>query len=389
MGLASLIFLYNNRRLSAMLSVALTGILLWGVGITESRAAIVGLVLMAVWLQVGRQRAGLRLPIWVGGITLVVLFIILWGWPQILSVQQEGVWTSDVSAQRINTSAGTRLVVWPQLLEAIMQKPWFGWGLLGVSKAHNAVLHAYPVGEPFTYAHNIILDMAVGVGVPMTVALSALACCWVYRRVCATRALLPWYCIAILLPFAVHSMLEFPFAYAYFLLPAVLAVAALEQSVAPTQSFCVPRGLAVGFLSVVTVLMSWSVFEYLKIEEDFRVIRFEAKRIGNTPDGYERPHVILLTQLGAALEASRLEPQPGMTQQQLDLARNVALRFPWTATQNRYALALALNGQPEEARRQLRVMHAMHGELTHGQLMNYWKELAKGKYPQLQDFAVP
>jgi len=67
----------------------------------------------------------------------------------------------------------------------------------------------------------------------------------------------------------------------------------------------------------------------------------------------------------------------------------VALRFPWPATQNRYALSLALNGNPAEALRQMKVMRALHGEANYLQIRKNWEALAAGKYPQLTQIALP
>ena len=112
-------------------------------------------------------------------------------------------------------------------------------------------------------------------------------------------------------------------------------------------------------------------------------------RIGHTPGDYERPRIYLLTQLDALLEAARIVPTPGMTPDRIELARKAAMRFPWTATQNRYALSLALNGNPEEAIRQLKVMRAMHGEKPYQSIKANWKDLAESKYPQLGQLTLP
>jgi hypothetical protein len=50
---------------------------------------------------------------------------------------------------------------------------------------------------------------------------------------------------------------------------------------------------------------------------------------------------------------------------------------------------LALNGNPDEAVRQLKVMRAMHGEKTYQGIKSNWQELASSKYPQLSDIAFP
>ncbi len=49
-------------------------------------------------------------------------------------------------------------------------------------------------------------------------------------------SLSPRYCLALTLPVAVHSMLEVPFAYAYFLVPVMFAVGALEGALCPSRA---------------------------------------------------------------------------------------------------------------------------------------------------------
>ena len=51
--------------------------------------------------------------------------------------------------------------------------------------------------------------------------------------------------------------------------------------------------------------------------------------------------------------------------------------------------SLALNGNPDEAMRQLRVMRALHGEVAYTQVKAGWTVLADEKYPQLQTLRLP
>jgi hypothetical protein len=96
-----------------------------------------------------------------------------------------------------------------------------------------------------------------------------------------------------------------------------------------------------------------------------------------------------LTQLDALLYGGRIRPRPSMSEDEIDLARRVALRFPWPATQNRYALTLALNRKPEEAVRQLKVIRAMHGNASYDGIRDNWRELSNTKYPQLRTIDIP
>ncbi|MDO9199031.1 PglL family O-oligosaccharyltransferase [Rhodoferax sp.] len=388
MGVASLVYLFETKKCGKTLASFCFAVLICGMAVTESRTGLLSFLLMAVWWLARRRSVAFSVSPFIALLGCASVLLLLWVWPQFLAyVHSGGLPGGDVA--KINTGAGTRLIVWPQLIEAVFQKPWFGWGLREVSAAHNAVLHEYAVGEPFTYAHNIILDMAIGIGLPLTVWFTWITTTWLWQRVRETRSLLPWYCTALMLPLGVHSMLEFPFAYAYLLVPVMFAIGVLEGTLFPRRVFEVNWWIAAGALSVVTATMAWSVVEYIVVEEDFRVARFEALHMGKTPSEYVRPQIYLLTQLDALLEGARIVPTPGMSPERIELARKVAMRYPWTATQNRYALSLALNGNAEEAIRQLQVMRAMHGEKMYGDIKTNWSELADTRYPQLKLLTLP
>jgi len=258
-----------------------------------------------------------------------------------------------------------------------------------VSEAQNLVLDAYSFSEPFTYAHNLFLEMAVGMGIPLTALVSFALFAWLWRCIRETKELLTWYCLALLLPFGVHCLLEFPYAYAYLLAPVMLAIGVLEGRLMPRNNFRIGWWPAAIGLLVLISAMAWSVVEYFSLEEDFRVARFEALRIGVTPSEYAKPKVILLTQLDALAVGARIVPAAGMSFDRVELMRRVAMRFPWPALQNRYALALALNGNPEEAIRQLKVIRAMHGQKAYLDIKAQWETLAREKHPQLAQLKLP
>lgn len=384
MGLASLLFLYHLQRLGRLVAGALFVVLSLGLAATESRTGLLSLAILSIWCLVGYGRSALRIKPWVVLVGLALLVLLFFAWPAWMSAS--GLSASDA---RLNTNVGSRLVVWPQLIEAIALRPWTGWGLREVSTAHNAVADAHAVAEPFTYAHNLVLDLALGMGVPLTLLLLSVAGVWVWRRLKICTHVWAWYGLAAVLPVAVHCMLEFPFAYAYFLAPVMFLLGSLD-ALESRRSVLRVRSSSV---AVCTLLMAgvagWTAVEYVKVEEDFRVVRFEALNLGKTPQDYGRPTVLLLTQLDALMNAGRLEPHAGMDTETLALAGKVAKRFPWPATLNRYALSLALNGQPDEARRQLRVMRALHGEETYDQIRANWQGPAKERSPILREFAFP
>jgi len=385
MGLGSLLFLFESRKVGSMLSVFIIIPLILGLAICESRTSLLTFGVLTIWWFAKRKSLNLRLSSWAVVLAVIGFMGLFWTVPLLLNEIQQ---MSGVGGE-VNTAVGTRWVVWPQLVAAILQRPWWGWGLGQVATAQNASVHAYSSSESFTYCHNILLDIALGVGLPIAGLLLLVSLIWLWRRILRIKQLASWYCVALILPVAVHSMLEFPFAYAYFLVPVMLAVGMLDGQLSPRPMVKFGAKPMAGILLVATFLVMWSIVEHFAIEEDFRVVRFEALQVGKTPDSYTSPNVLLLTQLGALLTGGRIVPKPGMLEQELQLAREVALRYPWPATQNRYALSLALNGQPNEAIRQLRVMRILHGETNYGPIRRYWLNLAHEKYPQLGELNLP
>lgn len=385
LGGVSAIFLHQAKRLGNVGAGMFLAVLCLGVAVTESRTGFLSaMVVLLLWLSKSPVPAHGR-KIGPGLVTAAGLVAVFAAWPLLLNAM---LLTQD-AAVRVGHAGEIRILVWRQLVDAILQSPWWGWGIQGTSKALNAVVSRYPQSELFTYSHNIVLDIAVWFGLPVAVVMVGLAGRWLYCGVRSIRDGASWYCVAGIAVVMVHSMVEFPFAYAYFLVPVMFFAGFLEArrgSQAWVQ--CGIKSTTVCLLAVSGVLV-WSVVEYLAVEEDFRVLRGEMLRIGKIPDDYRPPHLILLTQMDALLIGSRFEPRQRMSSDELDKIRDVALRYPWSPSPFRYALALALAGQQQEAARQFLVIRAQRGEAAYKGIQEKIQELAQGPYPELRDFKFP
>lgn len=386
MGMVSVLYLFESRKLGRTLSVVMLGVLLLGMAITESRSGMLSFVVLNVWWFAKRKFVTLRTHAWFMpfmGLAFMVLFL---AWPVVYAE----VFQNQVGFSAFNHPAAfNRWMVWPQLLQAVWLRPWLGWGFGQVATAHNAVVDAYAKSEQYTYAHNIVLDFVLGIGLPLTLLLVLMTGVWLWRRMRATQHLGPWYCLAVVVPVAVHSFVEFPFAYSYFLVPVMFAIGALEGQLGSIPGFQLGLKPVAAGLFIMTAAVVWSVPEYIAIDEDFRIVRLETLRVGKAPDGYQRPTVRIFTQLDALLHGARVVPRPNMPEHEIELARTVALHFPMIATQNKYALSLALNGNPVEAVRQLRVMRAQQDTKTYVKIKQVWATMAAEQYPQLHELQMP
>lgn len=389
MGMASGVYLQLRQQWTSGTTAFIALFLGAGLAATESRTGLLSLAALSAWWLWKQPYIAPHMPrSGAIGLTVAVVAMFL-VWPSLFNaVHMMG---DSAIESRLSSLNDARLAIWVQLGEAALLKPWWGWGINQTAHAHHAVAHLHGASTPLTFAHNLLLDLALWVGLPLTGVFTALAAIWAWRRTTATRTLTPWYGLAIALPVAVHSMLEYPFAYAYFLVPLMLGIGVAEGALGGRVWLRLRPRTAGGLLLVTTLLMTWSAAEYIKAEEDYRVGRFEMLRIGATPTAYERPNIAMLTQLGALLQGIRLPLTSDMPASDLELLRTVALSNPLPTVKYRYAMALALNKRPAEATRQLQVLRAQHGEIDTGYFCDQLRHTLQAEIAWQPEcaFAVP
>ncbi|MDO8719976.1 MAG: Wzy polymerase domain-containing protein [Polaromonas sp.] len=171
---------------------------------------------------------------------------------------------------------GSRRVLWSNVLTLIAQKPWLGWGWGELDYAHFITLYPGPrFCEILDNAHNLPLQLAVELGIPAALALCAGAGWWVWRgkpwREADPARQLAWGVLAVIL---LHSLLEYPLWYSYFLLPAAfawgmgLAARARQRAsrgadTAPSpQRTSVNQALMLGGL-LMALGTAWCAYDYL------------------------------------------------------------------------------------------------------------------------------
>ncbi|RFO96548.1 polymerase [Rhodoferax lacus] len=172
----------------------------------------------------------------------------------------------------------SRLTLWSNVLQLIVQKPWTGWGWGQLSYAHFETL--YPgtrFCEILGNAHNLPLHLAVELGLPAAALLCGGALWLVlwarpWREQDATRQM-AW---SVLLVIGMHSLLEYPLWYAPFQLAAVLAVWLLWQTrprQAPTLARAAEGGqsarsvIAVVVAALLLAACSYAAWDYWRISQ--------------------------------------------------------------------------------------------------------------------------
>lgn len=388
LGVAGLVYLWESRRLHFFWATSAAFILLWALVMTGSRSVLLALVWLLPAYALMRKQCNLRTT--PGAVMAAVAFylMITWAWP-LLSEWLLLDAGKNTALERLNTS-GIRSVIWLSMLDAIGRAPWFGYGWGQISVAQIAVtLDHPPTHLLLESAHNLFLDLALWNGLPVALATALGLAFWFFRQVRHCNDPARW---ATLVGVAVvfnHAMVEFPLSYAYFLLPVGFFMGALSGSTpdrsvkwGATLGARVQRGIATVTAAVAAALTLTITAEYFPIEADWSLMRFQEAKIGN-PEATEPPPAVVLVGLQQFLRFSRSEARPGMSASELEWMRHVSERFAYAAPMFKYALAQALNQQPENALLTIKKMCSMQPATVCKSAKAHWEELAKNRHSEL------
>ncbi len=383
MGVAAQATLMVQGRVGRITAWIVLVLSAWAVALTQSRTGLVSAtVMVAGFVALTFVRPVLRSYRWDAVAWLAALCVFA------LTLQSvHWDFTRGSVGGEVMTSVGLRPVLWKQFLASLSDQPWIGYGWLQIAAAQQVGAASVPGMEQVNYTHNLALDVLVMLGLPLGTILLATLAFWGYQRVrsltqddgTATAALF------MLAPFAFHSMLELPHAYSYMLVlaGALCGIFAAHTKPAGTAAtVALPRWCAVAMPLILAAMMMALAVEYLRVEEDFRVNRFENRRLGEVPPGYSPPTMHLLDQMGELMAAMRLRGIRQMPSEDLDLLVRTTRRFTWAPLHFRAALALGLNGRPDEAREQLEVIRNLFPKDIVLEGRDNWLRL-QGEYPEL------
>lgn len=386
MGFAGLLYLWERRILGWGVATLIGALLLFALALTQSRTPWVISLVFVVWCLWQHRRGALRLaPLWpLLWLGLYVALILC------LPYLAEGLDTraSDAISRAQRTG---RLDLWQQMWHAITQGGFWGYGWNQVATAQLAAALDYQVPIQTEHSHNIVLDILIWNGPVLGAIILVLTGGWLLRLYLRTRSLESSFCLMAVAALLVHSLLEYPLEYAYFLLPACVLLGLVESDQqAPTLGGG-PSWVALPVLlaGVLATTLVWIEYRYL--EEDFRLMRYETARIGDPAAAAAPPaHPSLwqFTQVREYIRYARTPAKEGMTQAELDWMQKVSSRFPHPPSLVRYGLALAINGQPEEAHRVILRLRGVHGEKHYLEARDSLRALSE-IHPQLNMLVLP
>jgi O-antigen ligase len=358
LGLAAIWWSYETGRVRGPVAAMALLYLGFGLAMTQSRVGWIFVAMFACMWALYRKRLHLRTTAAAvaASIAVFAVFVLVRG-PIDSWVHLDQAST----ALRVRISDPHRLTHYTALLEALLAKPWTGYGWMQIAAAQQAVtLNHPPTFELLSAAHNQALDFLIWNGIPLGLLIVGTIGWWAVNRMRRCPDTDVWALFCALGVLVMHSMLELPLQYAYFLLPAGLMVGIIEARTQPAArrwSISLPKAPYAAVAVAMTGLMYVIWDEYYEVEEAVRRVRLQNEVrmvLQSTPPTV--PDVVLLDGQREYVRLWLTGPHDRMTDAQLDWYHRVVVRYPSPGALTRFAVAAALNGREAEARRALELM---------------------------------
>lgn len=363
LGLISLGLLFQQQKLKVGYVVVLAAPLLLVMTLSGSRSTWLYLLMMsgfAWWMsrRDARQRPLLRYSLLlIAGFGLMHLIVKL--------PFMAGAAGSVDTMQRLfgqADSGGIRLYLWHESWLMFTQSPWLGVGFGQFAWHHFQLM---PVLQPgniqglYNNAHNLVFQIAAEAGLSGLLVLFASLGVWLHGMRYAALDAARWWGCAALGVLAIHSLLEYPLWYAYFMAVAAILLGALDET-----HYCLELRkagrmsiAAILFLGLMTLIQLRSGYQQLKealvirpvsgvdgAAETFRRYRDGLISVhgGSLMTPYAEMFIIALSDVSTDHLGAKLE------------LNDRTMRFiPAPPVVYRQAFFLAQNGQIEEAKRLL------------------------------------
>ncbi len=357
LGLVSLGLLFAQRKLPVAYVVLLSLPVLFVMTLSGSRSSwfyLGMLCVLSAW-SVWKNRQ-LR-PLLYYSLLLLAGFGLMHGVVQLSFMKGAG--SSYDIMQRMfadTSSGGIRVYLWQEAWLMFQQSPWLGAGFGQFAWQHfqlGPVLRQTHISGLYNNAHNLIFQLAAETGIAGLSVLFAGVAAWLYglRRVAMSSS--HWWGYALLGVLGIHSLLEYPLWYAYF-----LAIAAILLGMFDETRYQLELKL-VGRISVATMILL-GFFSLLQLKSGYA----QLKETLTPASGVQTPQRVrdglvavhgssLLSPYAELFMSNYAEVSGDNLKAKLALNSQVIRYVPIAPVAYRQAFLLAQDGRAAEARQML------------------------------------
>jgi len=361
MGLLAALYLYEKYKASLWLLIPSSVLVLFAVCLTQSRTAwIVCIFIFFYWIykqyKLQPRFNFPKLLMW------SLAYFILAGYllPLIAELMSYSAGSEITHTASIVERAGSgheRIGMWIQILHAIAERPWFGYGWNQTSIAVVESIHFNTVQVWFNSAHNIFLDLLVWNGIPLATLIITYTALWFFWLNKQAKDITSIIAILMVCTILIHAMLEFPQRYAYFLLPMGFLLGLIQAQTSNLKAIIVNKNVTrcLWLVSIVVLLLVWR--DYKLFQENSRLV-FKGKMPSEEILGSSK--ILLLTQFKQRLDWIALNPKTKLPETDLELLGEMVKNKATPYNLKKYAQLLEYNEKIADAEQQLVVLNRLY-----------------------------
>jgi len=387
LALASAGYLYACRRLHGALAGGCMALCLLVLALAGSRSTwlfLSALTALAVLLHARRRDSGSRrLAIAAGWLLPGFVIALAVATLPFMAPPEDRLLTAVERLFQMASGIAPRLQIWSEAWQMFLGAPLLGagWGQFAWHHfVHQAVTGETAAPAVFNHAHNIVLQLMAQTGAVGASIIGVALVLWIADLKRVKFDLEWWWLLALSAVIGIHSLLEYPLWYSYFLGVAALALGLGAERVFTLRFAGAARaaaGLAIvaGWLNLVAMVPSYLEFERLVFTPESRSqlpddAAFAKAIVGLYREPLLVPYVELAVAYGITVSEERLPDKLSITARAVHFAPNSFVSY-------RYALLLALAGEREAALVQLDRALRVYPEAAGGVAMQL-ETLAQG-----------
>lgn len=360
-GLLGCLYLYEKNKVTVWLLLPSALIILFTIALSQSRTSwIVFPFLFIYWVvkQFGKQK---RFR-FVQGLLWCLAFFLIAGLilPYITQFIEFSTNTEITETSSFVARAGSgheRIGMWIQILHAIAQQPWLGYGWSQTSVAVVDSIQYGTVHVWFNSAHNVLLDIIIWNGIPIGIVIIAYFTCWFLWLNQQAKETISIIAIMMVCTVLIHAMLEFPQRYAYFLLTCGFLLGIIQAQTPVLKGIVLNK-------QVLRLIWGVSLILLLAIWRDYNVyvtnsnLLFKNKQPNAEVLGSNQ--IFVLTQFEQRLKWIEMKPETTLSDADLAVWGNFVKNKATPYNLRKYAQLLAYNGKVEQAEQQIFILQHLY-----------------------------
>ncbi|MDC5553052.1 O-antigen polymerase family [Acinetobacter baumannii] len=370
-GLLGCLYLYEKNKVTVWLLLPSALIILFTIALSQSRTSwIVFPFLLIYWIvkQFGKQK---RFR-FVQGLLWCLAFFLIAGLilPYITQFIEFSTNTEITETSSFVVRAGSgheRIGMWIQILHAIAQQPWLGYGWSQTSVAVVDSIQYGTVHVWFNSAHNVLLDIIIWNGIPIGVVIIAYFTCWFLWLNQQAKETISIIAIMMVCTVLIHAMLEFPQRYAYFLLTCGFLLGIIQAQTPILKGIVLNKQVLrlIWGISLILLLAIWRDYNVYVTNSNllFKNKQPNAEILGSN-------QIFILTQFEQRLKWIEMKPKTTLSDADLAVWGNFVKNKATPYNLRKYTQLLAYNGKVEQAEQQIFILqHLYRQQITLAELL--------------------